>query len=168
MPQIDLYYSQSLLGHFTLIIHDKVDLIVHRIHFVDRDAAASHSGILARIQHKFVQVTGCATGEVLSDWKSSPHEFRDRVNYGNLPARRCIQTWHIGVSQMDNMLAWVHRTVQNQQAGQFTRYGYIIYADHVGNCGSFAVKCLEQAGIRISMHYLKTWLQLPTLIQSDF
>ncbi len=46
MSQVDLYYSKSYLGHFTLIISDKVDLIVYRIHFVDADAEASMGGNL--------------------------------------------------------------------------------------------------------------------------
>lgn len=166
MPKIDLYYSRSLLGHFTLIVSDPVELIVHRIHMVDRDAAAAHGSRLAWAQHKLAQVTGFATGQVMEDWRASPAEYRARVNYV-APGRTLVRSWNVTPPAADRMLIWAHRLVQNQNAGQATSYGYVIYSNRVDNCGSFAIKCLREAGINITLPYLKSWLQLPTLIRSD-
>ena len=103
MPQVDLYYSRTFLGHFTLIISDTVDLIAQRVHFVDADAANAHGGKLAWAVHKIAQVTGYATGQVLSDVESSPRGFDDRMNYGTA-ARPRIRQWQVTVPQMDQML----------------------------------------------------------------
>ncbi len=166
MPQVDLYYSKTFLGHFTLIISDKVDLIVYRIHFVDADAEASKGGRIAWVTHKVAQVTGYASGKVLSDFESSPKAYKDRVNYGN-DNRTLLRSWNITVPQMDNMIMWAHMLIQQQKKGHSGSYGYVIYSGNVDNCGSFAIKCLQQAGIQISLPYLKSWLQLPSLIKND-
>ncbi|WP_445358035.1 hypothetical protein [Microbulbifer sp. ANSA005] len=166
MPQVDLYYSQTLLGHFTIIVYDKVDLIAYRIHLVDRSAESAHGGKLAWAKHKIAQVTGFATSEVLSDFKSSPNEFTQRINY-SAENRSRIKQWTISVPHMDKMLKWIHQRVQNQNQGHYGNYGYVIYSSGVENCGSFAIECLQQAGISITLPYLKSWLQLPSVIKND-
>lgn len=162
MTTIDLYYSKSLLGHFTLIVHDPVELIAYRIHLVDRDALNARSG-LGWAKHKLAQVTGFATAQVMEDWKASPQEYRDRVNYAG-PGRTLLKSWKVLPQAADQMLAWAHRLGN----GQPISYGYAVYSNKVENCGSFAVKCLAQAGIPVTMAYLKSWIQLPTLIKGDF
>ena len=110
MPQLDLYYSQTLLGHFTIIVYDRVELIVNRVHLVDRDAEAAHGGKLAWAIHKVQQLTGYATSNVMDDIKSSPAAFQARVNYA-APGRVCLKQWVISVADMDRMLNWVHQLV---------------------------------------------------------
>lgn len=166
MPKIDLYYSKSLLGHFTLIVSDPIELIVYRIHMVDRDAAAAHVSKVAWARHKVAQLTGFATGQVLEDWKASPIEYRNRVKYA-AAGRSLVKSWNVSPTAADQMLMWAHRLVQSQNAGQATSYGYVIYSNKVDNCGSFVIKCLQQAGISITLPYLKSWLQLPTLIKGN-
>lgn len=166
MPYCDLYYSKSLLGHFTLIVYDKVDLIVHRIHFVDRDAETAHGGKIAWVKHKIAQLTGFATGKILSDYKSSPKEYAERVNY-KANGRERLQQYVITVPQMDRMLNWVHELLKKQDAGHSGNYGYVVYSNNIDNCGSFAIKCLEQADVRISLNYIKQWMQLPSFIRND-
>ena len=167
MLQVDLYYSRTLLGHFTLIVYDRVDLIVYRIHFVDRGAVAAHGGNLAWAIHKVSQFTGYATGEVLSDFKSSPTEFKNRVEHYATANRPSIKQWAITVPQMDRMLNWVHQILRAQNGGHYGSYGYVIYSNNVDNCGSFVIKCLAQAGISVSLPYLRSWLQLPSFIKHD-
>lgn len=166
MPQVDLYYSQTLLGHFTIIIYDKVDLIAYRIHCVDRGAENAHGGKLAWAKHKVAQVTGYASSEVLSDFKCSADEFSKRIDYAAQNRSR-IKQWAISVPNMDAMLSWVHQRVKNQNNGHYGNYGYVIYSSNVENCGSFAITCLQQAGINVTPTYLKSWLQLPSLIKDD-
>lgn len=166
MPQVDLYYSQTLLGHFTLIVYDRVELIVYRVHFVDRDAEAAQGGKLSWAKHKLAQVTGFAKGKVLSDWQASPLEFRDRVAYQG-QGRTLLRGWEITVPQMDAMLNWVQALVDGQDAGHFGAYGYVVYSANVDNCGSFALKCLAQAGIVVTLPNLKSWIPLPSLIKGD-
>lgn len=166
MPNVDLYYSSTLLGHFTLIVYDKVDLIANRIHFVDRDAEAAHGSRLYWAWHKLAQVTGRAKGKVLFDFKSSHSEFRQLVEYAK-DDRPLLRSWDISVNQMDDMLNWAYKLVVAQHQGHFGSYGYVIYSNKIDNCGSFACKCLAQAGIQISLSYLKQWLPLPTLIKDD-
>ncbi|RQP25402.1 hypothetical protein [Piscinibacter terrae] len=166
MPTLDLYYSQSLLGHFTLIVYDRSELIVNRVHMVDRDAEAAHGGKLAWAIHKVQQLTGFATSNVLDDIKSSPAAFEARVNYA-APGRQLLKQWAITVPQMDTMLNWVHQLTEQQNVGHFGSYGYVVYSNNVDNCGSFAIKCLAQAGITVQLSTLKSWIQLPTLIKGD-
>jgi len=166
MSQVDLYYSQTLLGHFTIIVYDKTDLIAHRIHCVDPGAENAHGGKLAWAKHKIAQVAGLASSEVLSDIKSSPQEFTQRINY-ETPTRPKLKQWTVSVNNMDKMLNWVQEILKNQNNGHYGRYGYVIYSNNVENCGSFAVKCLQQAGIVVTVPYLKSWLPLPSLIKGD-
>jgi hypothetical protein len=166
MPQVDLYYSTSFLGHFTLIVFDRVDLIVYRVHFVDKDAEAAQGGNWIWLKHKAAQASGFATGLVLSDWKASPKEFQTRIQYQDV-GRSLLRSWQIKVDQMDAMLNWVQTKVKDQNAGHFGSYGYVVYSGNVDNCGSFALKALNQAGIVVTLPTLKSWLQLPSLIKSD-
>ncbi len=166
MPQIDLYYSDSLLGHFTLIVHDKVELIAQRIHLVDRDAEASKGGKLLWAMHKIAQVTGFASSNLLSDIKSSPSGFSEYLNYQSV-GRTKIKQWQITILQMDRMLNWVQDLLTLQSAGHYGSYGYVIYSNNVDNCGSFTVKCLAQAGIIVEIPALKSWLPMPSLIQQN-
>lgn len=166
MSQVDLYYSSTLLGHFTLIVYDRTELIAYRVHFVDKDAEAAHGSRFAWAQHKVAQLTGYARGNVLMDWVASPKEFKERLEYAK-PNRILIRSWPVSVNAMDAMLNWAYSQVVSQRNGHFGSYGYVIYGSNVDNCGSWAIKCLGQAGISIELPYLKSWAQLPSLIRQD-
>ncbi len=166
MPQVDLYYSSTLLGHFTLIVYDKTELIAYRVHFVDKDAETARGGSLSWAQHKVAQFSGFARGSVLMDWVASPKEFEQRLTYSK-NNRFLVRSWPISVTAMDTMLNWAHSQVLNERNGHFGSYGYVVYGSNVDNCGSWAIKCLGQAGISIELPYLKSWAQLPSLIRQD-
>jgi hypothetical protein len=107
MPTVDLYYSQSLMGH-----------------------------------------------------------FQERINYA-ANGRTRVKSWNVTVQAMDSMLLWTHRFVQDQTQGHYGSYGYVIYSSNVDNCGSFAIKCLHEAGIDITLTGLKSWLPFPSLIKGN-
>jgi hypothetical protein len=175
MVEIKLYYSQSVLGHFTLIVLDRTDMLAYRIHFVDRDAAASHQGKIKWLLHKTAQITGYAKGNILVDVKSSPREFSQRSDYSSSNPgqpdyardRHLINNWEVIPSAADQMLRWISQLLRDQQQGTYQNYCYIVYSNNVDNCGSFALKCLQQAGINLPLDYLKSWIQLPSLIRTD-
>jgi hypothetical protein len=166
LPTVDLYYSAALFGHFTLIVYDRVELIVYRVHFVDRDADAARGGRLAWATHKIAQLTGFASGRALVDWVASPQAFEDRVAYAAL-GRTMIRRWTISVNAMDAMLNWANEIVSDQDNGHFGSYGYVIYSNNVDNCTSWALKCLAQGGIVITLPTLKSWIPIPSLVHGN-
>jgi hypothetical protein len=165
-PQVALYYSETLLGHFTLIVSDPVELIAFRVHFVDRDAETAKGGKLAWAQHKVAQATGFATGRVLMNWQASPLAFKERIDYATA-GRSAIKIWPISVLAMDKMLNWAYELTVHQSAGHSGNYGYVVYSDSVDNCGSWALKCLAKADILIQLPTLKSWVPLPSLIHQN-
>lgn len=164
---IDLYYSKSMLGHFTLIVSDKINTIVHRIHFVDRDAeAVRQQGKLAWAKHKLAQVTGFAKGRILENHETTEPEYKKLSNYGGKD-RSLVGHWDVSYQDASRMLDWAKNKVSEQNTQHFDNYSYFVYSNNVDNCGSFALKCLSQAGISTTLPTWKSYLPLPSVIKDD-
>ena len=154
---IDLYYSETLLGHFTIIVFTPRTNEIWRVHAVDRDAEnVKKGGKLAQLQHKAKQFSGYATGLVLMDQ-------RDNRDYGD-PGRVLLRSWVVAENDAEALLETA-RNAMNQAVP--TSYGYVTYSDNVDNCGSFAVKLLRRAGLPIDIDTIYGYLSLPSLIQDD-
>ena len=66
---------------------------------------------------------------------------------------------------MNKMITWAQQAVERQSAGEYPNYSYVIYSDNVDNCGSWAIKCLAQGGVNVSVSYLLSWTQLPSVLE---
>jgi hypothetical protein len=105
---------------------------------------------------------------VLSDWKANQADFKRRVNYADPQGGRTLKkSWNVTPDAMDKMLRWARGLVEDQKAGHYCSYGYVIYSPNVDNCGSFAIKCLAKAGIQITLPGVKSWIPFPSLIKDD-
>ncbi|MBI3134470.1 MAG: hypothetical protein HYZ14_07305 [Bacteroidetes bacterium] len=147
---INLYYSPSLLGHFTILMteNDKTT----RIHFVLKEEG---DGSMKR---KVKQVSGYAKGQVNIDENINDDT---RNKYGG-DERPVVSGWKVDglhALKMMNFLKGVNKVS--------TSYGYIVYSNNVDNCGSMVLKALAQAGISVTLPRWKQWHQLPSFIKDD-
>jgi len=146
---VQLYYSQSVLGHLTIIMTDSKGSS-RRIHFVLKEQARSAA------MRKVQQVTGYATGQVLDDTpeNSTIAKYSEKERIGH---------WNVSLKAADAIIKYA----ESVKSGAPPSYGYIVYSTNVDNCGSFAIKALAAGGISVTLPRWKTWLQLPSLIKDD-
>lgn len=151
---VKLYYSPSLLGHFTIIINREEE--VRRIHMVMKEERGQ-----TKLERKAKQVGGCAKGQYLMDVEGEQNQFSEK--YGDEKNRPLVGEWNISAVDAEKMIGYVEEIKKSANPN----YGYIIYSSNVDNCGSGVIKILAQAGISVTLPRWKQWLQLPSLVKGD-
>lgn len=172
--QLQLIYSSSLLGHYTMIISN--DELACRIHMVDQDALMMHkkrmgsiAGKLAYLSYKFTQLCGCSNFKIIRESSTpdiDPVHFFQWRDYANQDVgRQCVLDVTISQMQFDGLMKYCDRLNRDSSVG----YGYIMYSSSVVNCGRFVMNALDHIGVdRPDLPWLVTWTYAPSLTCSYF